>query len=108
MTPAVPGALAAGAPLAVVTPYTVQPALMDTLQVALLILVAAGATVVALTRVPVRQAVALSASGLLLAGLFLGRHRGIPGLLPVGTDAPARIRPLPGPVRFRHQPDRGR
>ncbi|HTX82848.1 MAG TPA: hydrogenase subunit MbhD domain-containing protein [Streptosporangiaceae bacterium] len=71
MTPAVPGALAAAAPLAAVTPYTVQPALMETLQVLLLILVAAGATVVALTRVPVRQAVALSAYGLLLAVLFL-------------------------------------
>ena len=71
MTPTVPGALAAAAPLAAVTPYTVQPALMETLQVLLLILVAAGATVVALTRVPVRQAVALSAYGLLLAVLFL-------------------------------------
>ena len=71
MMPAGPGALAVGARLAVVTPYTVQPALMDTLQVVLLILVAAGATVVALTRVPVRQTVALSAYGLLLAVLFL-------------------------------------
>jgi energy-converting hydrogenase B subunit D len=71
MTPSVADALAVGAPLAVVTPYTVTPALMDTLQVVLLILVAAGATVVALTRVPVRQAVALSAYGLLLAVLFL-------------------------------------
>ncbi|HEY2075932.1 MAG TPA: hydrogenase subunit MbhD domain-containing protein [Streptosporangiaceae bacterium] len=62
---------AVGALVAVVTPYTVQPALMDTLQVVLLILVAAGATVVALTRAPVRQAVALSAYGLLLAVLFL-------------------------------------
>jgi len=71
MTPRVADALAAAYRLAVVTPYTVQPALMDALQVVLLILVAAGATVVALTRVPVRQTVALSAYGLLLAVLFL-------------------------------------
>jgi energy-converting hydrogenase B subunit D len=71
MTSPVAGVLAAHGPLAVVTPYSVQPALMDTLQVVLLILVAAGATAVALTRVPVRQAVALSAYGLLLAVLFL-------------------------------------
>jgi len=71
MTPPVADVLAIGARLAVVTPYTVQPALMDALQVVLLILVAAGATVVAFTRVPTRQAVALSAYGLLLAVLFL-------------------------------------
>jgi uncharacterized MnhB-related membrane protein len=71
MTPPVARLFAAHGPLAVVTPYTVQPSLMDTLQVVLLVLVAAGATVVALTRVPVRQTVALSAYGLLLAVLFL-------------------------------------
>lgn len=56
---------------AVVTPYTVPVGLMDTLQVTLLVLVAAGATAVALIRVPVRQVLALSAYGLLLALLFL-------------------------------------
>ena len=56
---------------AVVTPYTVSPALMDVLQVTLLVLVAAGATAVALTRAPVRQVVMLSGYGLLLAVLFL-------------------------------------
>lgn len=71
MTPPVARLFAVHVPLAVVTPYTVQPSLMDTLQVVLLVLVAAGATVVALTRVPVRQTVALSAYGLLLAVLFL-------------------------------------
>ena len=56
---------------AVTTPYTVPPVLMDTLQVTVLILVAAGATAVVLTRQPVRQAVVLSGYGLLLAILFL-------------------------------------
>jgi uncharacterized MnhB-related membrane protein len=56
---------------AVVTPYTVSPALMDVLQVTLLVLVAAGATAVALTRAPARQAIVLSGYGLLLALLFL-------------------------------------
>jgi energy-converting hydrogenase B subunit D len=56
---------------AVVTPYTVSPALMDVLQVTLLVLVAAGATAVALTRAPVRQVIMLSGYGLLLALLFL-------------------------------------
>ena len=45
--------------------------LMDALQVTLLVLVAAGATAVVLIRVPVRQVIALSAYGLLLAILFL-------------------------------------
>ena len=57
--------------LAVVTPYTVTPALMDALQVTILVLVAAGATMVVLTRVPARQVIALSVYGLLLAVLFL-------------------------------------
>jgi uncharacterized MnhB-related membrane protein len=57
--------------VALVTPYTVTSGLMDVLQVTVLVLVAAGATAVALTRVPVRQVIALSAYGLLLALLFL-------------------------------------
>jgi uncharacterized MnhB-related membrane protein len=55
----------------VVTPYTVPAGLMDALQMTLLVLVAAGATAVVLIRVPVRQVIALSAYGLLLAILFL-------------------------------------
>jgi energy-converting hydrogenase B subunit D len=57
--------------LAVVTPYTVPTGLMDVLQVTVLVLVAAGATAVVLTRVPVRQAIVLSVYGILLAVLFL-------------------------------------
>jgi energy-converting hydrogenase B subunit D len=57
--------------LAVVTPYTITPGLMDALQVTILVLAAAGATVVVLTRVPARQVIALSVYGLLLAILFL-------------------------------------
>jgi energy-converting hydrogenase B subunit D len=57
--------------LAVVTPYTVPAGLMDVLQVTVLVLVAAGATAVALTRVPVRQVIVLSVYGILLAVLFL-------------------------------------
>jgi energy-converting hydrogenase B subunit D len=56
---------------AVTTPYTVSPALMDVLQVTVLVLVAAGATAVVLTREPVRQVVVLSGYGLLLAILFM-------------------------------------
>jgi energy-converting hydrogenase B subunit D len=56
---------------AVTTPYTVPPALMDALQVTVLVLVAAGATAVVLTREPVRQVVVLSGYGLLLAILFM-------------------------------------
>ena len=59
------GVLAAG------TPAAVSPALMDTVQVTVLILVAAGATAVVLTRQPVRQVIVLSAYGLLLALLFM-------------------------------------
>jgi uncharacterized MnhB-related membrane protein len=44
---------------------------MDVLQVTVLVLVAAGATAVALTRAPVRQVIMLSGYGLLLALLFL-------------------------------------
>lgn len=57
--------------LAVVTPYTVTPGLMDALQVTILVLVAAGATAVVLTRVPTRQVIALSVYGLMLAILFM-------------------------------------
>jgi energy-converting hydrogenase B subunit D len=57
--------------LAVVTPYTVTPGLMDALQVTILVLVAAGATAVVLIRIPARQVIALSIYGLLLAVLFL-------------------------------------
>ena len=45
--------------------------LMNVLQVTILILVAAGATVVVLVRDPVRQVIALSVYGVLLAVLFL-------------------------------------
>jgi energy-converting hydrogenase B subunit D len=44
---------------------------LNTLQVLILLLVAAGATAVALIRVPIRQVIALSAYGLLLALMFL-------------------------------------
>ena len=57
--------------VAVVTPYTVPRHLMDVLQVTVLVLVAAAATGVVLTRAPTRQVVALSAYGLILAMLFL-------------------------------------
>jgi energy-converting hydrogenase B subunit D len=57
--------------LAVHTPYTVPVAMMDALQVTLLVLVAAGATAVVLVRAPVRQVLMLSLYGLLLAVLFL-------------------------------------
>ena len=55
---------------AVVTRYTVAFGLMDVLQIAVLVLVAAGATVVVLARVPARQVITLSVYGLLLATLF--------------------------------------
>lgn len=57
--------------VAVVTPYTVMPGLMDALQVTVLVLVAAGATAVVLIRVPARQVIALSVYGLLLGILFM-------------------------------------
>jgi energy-converting hydrogenase B subunit D len=57
--------------VAVVTPYTVPVSLMDTLQVTLLVLVAAGATAVVLTRRRVRQVLVLSVYGVMLAVLFL-------------------------------------
>jgi energy-converting hydrogenase B subunit D len=57
--------------VAVVTPYTVTPGLMDALQVTILVLVALGATAVVLTRAPARQAIAASVYGILMAVLFL-------------------------------------
>jgi energy-converting hydrogenase B subunit D len=57
--------------LAVNTPYTVPVAMMDVLQVTLLVLVAAGATAVVLIRARVRQVLMLSVYGVLLAVLFL-------------------------------------
>lgn len=57
--------------LAVSTPYTVPIAFMQALQVTVLILIAAGATAVALTRRVVHQVLLLSVYGVLLAVLFL-------------------------------------
>jgi energy-converting hydrogenase B subunit D len=57
--------------LAVVTPYTVPVGMMDALQVTILVLVAAGATAVVLIREHVRQVLAVSVYGILLAVLFL-------------------------------------
>jgi energy-converting hydrogenase B subunit D len=51
--------------------YAPAPALMDALQITLLLLVAAGATAVVLVRAHVRQVLVLSVYGLLLALLFL-------------------------------------
>jgi uncharacterized MnhB-related membrane protein len=48
----------------------IPTALMDTLQIVVLVLVAAGATVVVRTRDRVRQVLALSVYGMLLAILF--------------------------------------
>jgi uncharacterized MnhB-related membrane protein len=56
---------------AVSTPYTVPAGLMDALQITVLALVAVGATAVVLIRAHVRQVLALSAYGVLLAVLFL-------------------------------------
>ncbi|HEX5304379.1 MAG TPA: hydrogenase subunit MbhD domain-containing protein [Streptosporangiaceae bacterium] len=56
---------------AVHTPYTVPVAMMEALQIILLVLVAAGATAVVLIRDRVRQVLALSVYGVLLALLFL-------------------------------------
>jgi len=46
-------------------------AMMDALQITILVLVAAGATAVVLIREPVRQVLALTVYGVLLAVLFL-------------------------------------
>lgn len=53
------------------TSYTVPLAMMDALQITILVLVAAGATAVVLIREPVRQVLALTVYGVLLAVLFL-------------------------------------
>jgi energy-converting hydrogenase B subunit D len=52
-------------------PFSAAPAVMDTLQIVILVLVALGAAAVVLTRDPVRQAIVLSGYGLVLAVLFL-------------------------------------
>ena len=57
--------------LAVTTPYTVPAGFMDALQLTLLVLVAAGATAVVLTRRLVHQVLVLSIYGVLLGVLFL-------------------------------------
>jgi energy-converting hydrogenase B subunit D len=57
--------------LAVQTPYTVPVAMMQALQITLLVLVAAGATAVVLIRARIRQVLMLSVYGVLLAVLFL-------------------------------------
>lgn len=57
--------------LAVVTSYSAPGGLLDALQAAVLVLVAVTATGVVLVRSPLRQVVALSMYGLLLAVLFL-------------------------------------
>ena len=56
---------------AISTPYTVPAGLMAALQIAVLVLVAVGATAVVLIRAHVRQVLALSVYGVLLAVLFL-------------------------------------
>lgn len=61
--------IASGHP--VVTPFTLPGPLMDALQITVLVLVAAMAAGVVLTRTPSRQVIALSVYGLLLALLFL-------------------------------------
>jgi energy-converting hydrogenase B subunit D len=60
----------AGTPLAHAS-YLVPTGLMDALQIVILILVAAAATGVVVTRAPTRQVIAVSAYGLLLAIMFL-------------------------------------
>ena len=65
------GGLAPVSTLAVQTAYTVPTAMMEALQITLLVLVAAGATAVVLIRAGVRQVLMLSIYGVLLAVLFL-------------------------------------
>ena len=57
--------------VAVTTPYRSRRRSWSHLQITVLVLVAAGATAVVLTRQPVRQVIVLSGYGLLLALLFL-------------------------------------
>lgn len=59
------------AAVAGVTSYRTPADLMDAAQVVVLVLVAAAATGVVLIRSPVRQVIALSMYGLILAVLFL-------------------------------------
>ena len=54
-----------------VSPFILPDAVMDTVQVVLLVLVAVLATMVVLSREPVRQVIVLSSYGLMLALLFL-------------------------------------
>ena len=54
-----------------VSPFILPDAVMDVVQVVLLVLVAVLATMVVLTRAPVRQVIVLSTYGLMLALLFL-------------------------------------
>jgi energy-converting hydrogenase B subunit D len=56
---------------ALASAYAAPAALMDVLQITVLVLVAVMATAVVLTRQPVRQVIVLSVYGLLLALLFL-------------------------------------
>lgn len=56
--------------IAATTPYAVPNSLMDTLQVVILVLIAAGAVVVVRTRDRLRLVVVLSAYGVLMAVLF--------------------------------------
>jgi energy-converting hydrogenase B subunit D len=56
--------------MATASAYAPSSALMDALQVTLLLLVAAGATAVVLVRAHVRQVLVLSVYGLVLALLF--------------------------------------
>jgi energy-converting hydrogenase B subunit D len=56
---------------ALASAYAASAALMDVLQLTVLVLVAVMATAVVLTRQPVRQVIVLSVYGLLLALLFL-------------------------------------
>lgn len=58
----------ASAPL---SPFILPGAVMDGLQIVLLVLVAVLAPMVVLTRAPVRQVIVLSSYGLMLALLFL-------------------------------------
>jgi energy-converting hydrogenase B subunit D len=53
------------------SPFILPDAVMDVVQVVLLVLVAVLATMVVLTRAPVRQVIVLSTYGLMLALLFL-------------------------------------
>jgi energy-converting hydrogenase B subunit D len=57
--------------VAVATSYSVPAGPIGVLQVVILVVVAAAATGVVVVRAPVKQAVALSAYGLLLAIMFL-------------------------------------